>query len=117
MLNENFGKFGHTAIVCKNSDEVKKIADMLNGKVKFEILVGADLTFDYPLVITTASTAKGIEFDHVIVPYATAENYHSSLDRNLLYVATTRALHQIEFIYEGRKSKFLKRHDYAKNDK
>ena len=117
LLNENFGKFGHTAIVCKNSGEVKKIADMLNGKVKFEILVGADLTFDYPLVITTASTAKGIEFDHVIVPYATAENYHSSLDRNLLYVATTRALHQIEFIYEGRKSKFLKRHDYAKNDK
>ena len=117
LLNENFGKFGHTAIVCKNSDEVKKIADILNGKVKFEILVGADLTFDYPLVITTASTAKGIEFDHVIVPYATAENYHSSLDRNLLYVATPRALHQIEFIYEGRKSKFLKRHDYAKNDK
>ena len=117
LLKENEGKYLHTAIVCKNSDEVAEISKMLHGKVKYEVIVGSDLTFDYPLVITTASTAKGIEFDHVIVPYATVENYHSSLDRNLLYVATTRALHQLEFIYEGRKSKFLKRHDYAKSDK
>ncbi len=117
LLKENEGKYTHTAIVCKNSEEVALISKMLHGKVKFEVIIGTDLTFDYPLVLTTASTAKGIEFDHVIVPYATAENYHSSLDRNLLYVATTRALHQLEFIYEGRKSKFLKRHDYAKIDK
>lgn len=117
LLKENEGKYAHTAIVCKNSEEVALISKMLHGKVKFEVIIGTDLTFDYPLVLTTASTAKGIEFDHVIVPYATAENYHSSLDRNLLYVATTRALHQLEFIYEGRKSKFLKRHDYAKIDK
>ena len=117
LLKENEGKYTHTAIVCKNSEEVALISKMLHGKVKFEVIIGTDLTFDYPLVLTTASTAKGIEFDHVIVPYATAENYQSSLDRNMLYVATTRALHQLEFIYEGRKSKFLKRHDYAKIDK
>lgn len=117
LLKENEGKFGHTAIVCKNGAEVAEVSKMLHNKVKFEVVLGSDLTFDYPLVVTTASTAKGIEFDHVIVPFADAENYHSPLDRNLLYVATTRALHQLEFVYEGKKSKFLKRHDYAKNDK
>lgn len=114
LIKDSETKFGHTAIVCKTGDEVAKVSKMLRDLVKFEIIVGSDSSFDFPLVITTSSTSKGIEFDHVIVPFVDAENYHSSLDKNLLYVATTRALHQLEIVYEGRRSKLLKRHDYAK---
>ena len=114
LLQESKNKFAHTAIVCKTSSEVKKLAALLKNKIDFEVIVGADHSFDYPLVITTASTAKGIEFDHVIVPYVDEGNYHSSLDKNLLYVACTRALHQLEIVYEGKRSKFIKRHEYTK---
>ncbi len=109
LISENQGKFKHTAIVCKTGYEVSKIADMLKDKVEYEVIVGSDMSFDYPLVITSASTSKGIEFDHVIVPNVDDVNYRSSLDRNMLYVASTRALHQLEFLYENKKSKFLKK--------
>ena len=89
---------------------------MLKDKVKFEVIVGSDESFDYPLVVTTASTSKGIEFDYVIIPFVDEVNYHSPLDRNMLYVASTRALHELDILYEGKKSKFLKRHEYTKND-
>lgn len=107
LVDEGKGKYAHTAIVCKTSDEVAKIANMLKGKVKFELIVGSDESFDYPLILTTASTSKGIEFDHVIIPNVDENNYRSPLDRNMLYVASTRALHELDLIYEGKKSKFI----------
>ena len=109
LIKDNKEKYQHTAIVCKTTDEVKKIAQMLEGKEDFETILGSDYSFDYPLIITTSATSKGIEFDHVIIPFVDKDNYHSELDKNMLYVATTRALHQLEFIYEGHKSKFLKK--------
>ena len=109
LIDDNRQKYQHTAIVCKTSDEVKKVAKMLDGKEKFEIILGSDYSFDFPLIITTSATSKGIEFDHVIIPFVDKNNYRSELDKNMLYVATTRALHQLEFIYEGQKSKFLKK--------
>lgn len=108
LIKESEGKFAHTAIVCKTGAEVAKVSKMLHGILDYELIVGSDHSFDYPLVITTASTSKGIEFDHVIIPFADDENYHSSLDKNLLYVASTRALHQLEIIYEGKRSRLLK---------
>ncbi len=109
LVKENENKYAHTAIVCKTSSEVDKLEKMLEGKLKVEVIVGSDHSFDYPLVLTTASTSKGIEFDHVIIPFVDEANYRSPLDKNLLYVASTRALHQLEIIYENKKSKFLKK--------
>ena len=108
LIKESEGKYGHTAIVCKTGAEVAEVSKMLHGKLDYEVIVGTDMSFDYPLVVTTSSTSKGIEFDHVIIPFVSDENYHSSLDKNLLYVATTRALHQLEIVYEGKRSRFLK---------
>lgn len=42
---------------------------------------------------------KGLEFDMVIVPYASAKNYKSEVDESLLYVACTRAMHQLYLTY------------------
>lgn len=108
LIEESKGKYAHTAIVCKTGEEVAKIANMLKGKVNFELIVGSDESFDYPLILTTASTSKGIEFDYVIIPNVDEANYRSPLDRNMLYVASTRALHELDLVYEGKKSKFIK---------
>lgn len=58
--------------------------------------------------------AKGLEFDAVIINNAN-ENMYSSfnqLDMKLLYVAITRALHELDIVYSGEVSKPLKK--YAK---
>ena len=47
--------------------------------------------------------AKGLEFDAVILNNANEEIYssNSSLDMKLLYVALTRALHELDIVYSG----------------
>ena len=51
------------------------------------------------IVVTSAHMAKGLEFDEVIVPQADNQNYHSTIDKSMLYVATTRAMHKLTLTY------------------
>lgn len=58
--------------------------------------------------------AKGLEFDAVIINNANENVYSatSPLDMKLLYVAITRALHELDIVYTGEVSKPLEK--YAK---
>lgn len=58
------------------------------------------------------STWKGLEFDVVIINNANENIYSSSnpLDMKLLYVAVTRALHELDIVYTGEVSKPLENH-------
>lgn len=53
--------------------------------------------------------AKGLEFDAIIINNASENIYssNSSLDMKLLYVAITRALHELEIVYKGELTKPL----------
>ena len=55
------------------------------------------------IVITSAHMAKGLEFDEVIIPQVDDRNYHSEIDRSMLYVAVTRAMHHLTLTYSGTK--------------
>ena len=59
------------------------------------------------ILITTCATAKGIEFDAVIIPNAEKDNYHNTIDKNILYVSSTRALHKLFFVSESEPSTLL----------
>ena len=56
--------------------------------------------------------AKGLEFDAVIINNANENTYSSSnsLDMKLLYVAITRALHELDIVYTDKVSKPLENH-------
>ena len=56
--------------------------------------------------------AKELEFDAVIINNANENIYSSSnsLDMKLLYVAITRALHELDIVYTGEVSKPLENH-------
>ncbi|WP_333837928.1 ATP-binding domain-containing protein [Rhodococcus sp. 27YEA6] len=58
-------------------------------------------------VITSAHIAKGLEFDVVVVPHADTANYASDMDRCMLYIACTRAMHELYLTYGGALSRFL----------
>ncbi|WP_223837162.1 ATP-binding domain-containing protein [Paenibacillus oceani] len=51
--------------------------------------------------------AKGLEFDQVIVPSVDASNYRTELDRSLLYIACTRAMHALTLTFHGVPSLFI----------
>ena len=52
--------------------------------------------------------AKGLEFDAAILDEVNVENYHTPLDKKLLYVCSTRPLHRLDVFYTGQASPFLK---------
>ena len=58
-------------------------------------------------VIVSTYMAKGLEFDAVIIYDVSNKNYSSKLDRRLLYIACTRALHRLIICYTGEKSDYI----------
>lgn len=107
ILNERKNNNQSIAIICKSEEEIKQLKKSSPMLKKFKVLDNAESKADTKQIITTPAKAKGIEFDCVIIPYANSENYHNELDRNLLYVASTRALHKLVFISDKTPSKFL----------
>jgi DNA helicase-2/ATP-dependent DNA helicase PcrA len=51
--------------------------------------------------------AKGLEFDAVLICDADQQHYHRADDKNLLYIACTRALHRLNLFYTGAVSPLL----------
>ncbi len=65
------------------------------------LLTNRSHAFSHGVVITSAHMAKGLEFDQVIVPHADAANYRTEIDRCMLYVAVTRAMHRLTLTHAG----------------
>lgn len=63
------------------------------------------------VVLSSIEAAKGLEFDHVVIPHLSAGEFGdgSPENRNLLYVAMTRARRRLTVTHDaGRPSRFLK---------
>ena len=93
-------------IICKT----QKQADFVYLEVQAPnvyLLTAESTSFKEGVIITTAHLAKGLEFDEVIVPFVSVRNYHTDVDRRMLYIACTRAMHHLTLTYTGEKSPFL----------
>ena len=100
--NESMG------IVCKTpgqAEELKKLLDQ--QKIKSQLLTDESRFFASGVIITSVQMAKGLEFDMVIVPWVSRSNYQTSLDRSLLYVACTRAMHNLYLTYQNPGSEMI----------
>ncbi|MFN3931518.1 MAG: HelD family protein [Brevundimonas sp.] len=96
------------AIIVKTQKQARKLHDALVAKGDEVRLLDVDSTdFSTGAVICTAHLAKGLEFDRVVIPDASARVYQTDLDRNLLYVACTRAMHRLTVISPGAPSPLL----------
>ncbi|MEK4522022.1 UvrD-helicase domain-containing protein [Psychrobacillus sp. FSL W7-1493] len=88
-----------TAIICKTENDLNRLISSLT--VPFHILDGQTEKFEAGLLVTTIQYAKGLEFDAVLVPFVDEFNYHTSYDQGLLYIATTRAMHQLTMFIDA----------------
>lgn len=88
-----------TAIICKNDADVEAVTAMLTAP--HHIINGETTTFEAGIIVTTIQYAKGLEFDKVIVPFVDEAHYKTVFDRGLLYIATTRAMHELVVLVDG----------------
>jgi DNA helicase-2/ATP-dependent DNA helicase PcrA len=93
-------------IICKTQEQSETLHQELKGTT-VHLLKADSTSFKDGIVITTAHLAKGLEFDEVIIPFASARNYHTEVDKKMLYIACTRAMHQLTVTYSKEITKFL----------
>lgn len=74
-----------------------------------ELVLLTDETDAYPggIVVSSVRLAKGLEFDEAVLLDADGRQYATEADRNLLYVAVTRAMHVLTVLYRDEPSPFL----------
>ncbi len=107
LINEKCKTYDHIAIICKCNREAKEIYKELSKLIDCKLIEQPE-DYNNRILVTTCATAKGIEFDAVIIPNASDDNYYNTIDKNIIYVSSTRALHKLFFTTSKKPSIFLK---------
>lgn len=101
-LISTYRKSGYKSlgIICKTEQQARKMADMLKSYANdISFLSSQSSAFVQGIVIISAHMAKGLEFDEVIIPQTDERNYRSEIDKSMLYVAVTRAMHRLTLTF------------------
>lgn len=98
------------ALICKDLKQCREIYKALNKSKKYNwtLMDNNHKTMDNNLMIVPSYMTKGLEFDATIVIDCDDNNYGSSdMDKKILYVVLTRALHLEYVLYEDRLTALL----------
>lgn len=98
-INNDYQSIG---IICKTEKEALKLyKELIKNKIPVNYLDDAHSKYEGGIYVTTSMASKGLEFDAVVINNASEEIYDSSnsMDMHLLYVALTRALHELKILY------------------
>jgi len=107
----NFKKSGYKSlgIICKRETQALSLYEKIKEENKdIHFLSHKSSTYVNGIIVTSAQMSKGLEFDEVIIPYADTENYKTEIDRSMLYVAVTRAMHKLSLTYSDKICEFIK---------
>jgi len=97
-------------IICKTAQEAETLYKRLLTKTRDNSrfkgislqLIKKDTEAELRGVfILPVYLSKGLEFDAVLIHQVNKEHYYSEEDKNLLYIASTRALHRLNLFYTG----------------
>ncbi|MDD4706329.1 MAG: UvrD-helicase domain-containing protein [Bacilli bacterium] len=92
------------AIISKTDDEALCISRKLNKQgIPVNYISGDETKIIGGISSLASYNSKGLEFDAVIINNASEKVYSSSkkIDLQLLYVAMTRTLHELNILYDG----------------
>lgn len=100
---------GHesVAVICKTAAEAEKLHTRLKDRVNIKLVCSGGDEIEKGALVIPSYLAKGLEFDAVLASDVSAGNYSSELDRKLLYVTCTRALHRLALFHTGEKSPLI----------
>ena len=92
------------AIICRTVEETLAVKHLLGKHVDLEHLDEnvEEMTFQNGIMVLPIHMTKGLEFDVVIIWNPDQSSYPvTDADAKLLYVAITRALHELFIIHQG----------------
>lgn len=107
--------YNNIGIITKTTKNAKELYSICKSIKDIQLITTND-TYTNGAVIIDAFSSKGLEFDGVILFNTNDVEYNTQLDRQLLYVATTRALHDIMLLYTNKPSRFLNNYFQGKKD-
>ena len=90
------------AVICKDENEAQRVqAELQNAQVESKYISDKDTQYTTGVFVLSVASSKGLEFDCVIVNDASKNVYdaNNDVDMHLLYVASTRALHEQLVLY------------------
>jgi DNA helicase II / ATP-dependent DNA helicase PcrA len=96
------------AIICKTNQESNEVYNLLKNRIAIKQINEETYSFEKGILVLPVYLAKGIEFDAVIIPDASANHYNQESDRTLFYTACTRAMHSLTLITNDTPCNFLK---------
>ena len=103
-INSKSSENKNIAVILKTEASAKKyyteLSKVLNNK-SINLIDNEYCKYKKGINILSASLSKGLEFDYVIIVNAN-EFENNEEDRRLLYIAATRALHELEIYTESK---------------
>ena len=93
-------------VICKTQEQSEFVYSEVKSR-DVHLLTTDSTSFKEGIIITTVHLAKGLEFDEVLVPFVSSRNYKTDVDRSMLYIACTRAMHQLTLTYSKERSSFI----------
>ena len=94
-------------LILKTDAEAKRMWESLPAKYNAHWIAPGSSAFPTGICVLSIHMAKGLEFDEALIPDVNAKQYCHAFDRNLLYVACTRAMHRLTLTCAGEPSVFL----------
>ncbi|MDO8862094.1 3'-5' exonuclease [Haliea sp. E1-2-M8] len=96
------------AIIVKTQKQANRLhKSLVDATLGVRLLAAESTGFSSGVIICSAHMAKGLELDRVIIADVSASNFHTEMDRHLLYVACTRAMHRLVLFFTGDPSPFI----------
>jgi DNA helicase-2/ATP-dependent DNA helicase PcrA len=92
-------EYASLAIILKTNMIADYFFNILSPDYDVHLISPKSTHFANGISITSVQMSKGLEFDKVIIPNVNQQNYKSEHDRNLLYIACTRAMHKLTLSY------------------
>lgn len=103
-INEWLNKGYQTiAVICKTDKEAENTYNSLSKYgIGITHIKANDVDYNGGVFVLTSELSKGLEFDAVIINDASNKVYDKNNmdDMHLLYVAETRALHELDVLYD-----------------
>ncbi|MGL5434720.1 MAG: HelD family protein [Lachnospiraceae bacterium] len=103
----NKGSGNTMGIILKTDKAARKLYKILRTGRSISLIEPGSSGFENGISVTSVRMSKGLEFDAVVIPDADNQTFKTEHDRSLLYVACTRAMHQLTLLYSGEKSAFI----------
>ncbi len=92
--------FQSIGLICKTEHNSIQLFQKIKDKLDIALITHRSTSDLRGVFIIPVYMSKGLEFDAVLICDADSQNYQDEDDKNLLYVACTRALHRLSAFCE-----------------